>query len=113
MSETESTDSDISIPTLLHSMQEMMQEMLDETDASLLHMKHLYKEIHHSQDLYVHLHLEDALKPFLHRWIEEGRISETGLTITLTEEEQVHFSLKERVVSIYEVCEAIIIQKTA
>jgi hypothetical protein len=115
MSEQEDSsgsDSDDEIMPLLHAQQEMMLAMLEEVDCSLEDLRQISHDIHHSQDLFTHLHLQETLQPLLQRWSSEKRITEDGLHVTLTEEEQKEFGLPLATITIYEVCAFFVQKKT-
>lgn len=105
-------DEDFSVIPLLHTMQDMMVEMVEETDQTIDTLRHLYKEIHHSQDLYTHLHLDDMITPYLTRWAEEKRLTDDGFHIMLTKKEQEEFGITNAKTTIYTICEKLIQQTT-
>jgi hypothetical protein len=111
--EGEGEGEDYSAIPLLHSMQDMMVAMIEETDKTIDRLRYLYKEIHHSQDLYTHLHLDDMLNPYLTLWAEEKRLTDDGFHITLTKEEQEEFEITDTTTTIYTICEKLIQQKTS
>lgn len=104
------SESDEQVITLLHTQQAIMISMLKEVDASLEDLRHIRADIHHSQDLFTHLHLQETLQPLLQRWACAKRISDDGLTITLSEEEQKEFGFACKQVTIYELC-ALLVEK--
>lgn len=112
MSESEDSDIENTTLPLLHSMQEMMLSMVNEVDASLEDLHRITHDIHHSQDLFTHLHIQETLQPLLQRWASAKRISDDGLSITLSDEEQKEFGLPDANTTIYAVCVALIEKKT-
>jgi hypothetical protein len=112
-SNSESNDeSDVEISELFSTMQQNMRDMIDEVDESLETLHSLEKDLHHSQDLYEHLHLQESLEHYLTQWVKEKRMFENGFYITLTKEEQEFLGLESINVSIYDICVSIVLQKT-
>ncbi len=113
MSEKEESSSDESTTdtiSLLHTMQDMMKSMIGEVDESLDSLRHLYTEVHHSQDLFTHLHIQEKLQPYFKRWANEKRLSENGLFVELNETEQKEFQISTSKTNIYTICEKLIFQ---
>ncbi len=108
-----SSEDDVEVDTqsLLHNMQNIMLAMLDEVDESIETLHHLYAEVHHTQDLFTNLHLQDMLQPYFETWAKEKRISDDGLHITLTEEEQKEFGLDVSQTTVYTICVSVLQKK--
>ena len=111
-SDISSLDSTEEPQELFSTMQKIMIDMLEEIDQSIETLYSLEKDLHHSQDLYEHLHLQETIEPYLTQWVKEKRMFENGFYITLTEEEQKVFGFESINVSIYDICVSIILQKT-
>lgn len=108
MSDTEndsSSDSD-SEQFTMQPMREALKDLLVDLTGAIDSMKKVSKEIHQPTDLYEHL----GIKPLLHKhlpiWKKEGRLSQNGSKVTLTEKEakELDMFLIGEPVSVYEVC---------
>ncbi len=102
-----SDDEDVEM-SIFQVMQGLMKSMLSEVDESLESLRHIYHDVHHSQDLFTHLHLQEKLQPLCTRWVKEKRMSETGFLITLTKEEQEEFGIETSHTNVYTICEKLV-----
>ncbi len=106
------SDSESDDDSLL-SFEPLTQEltaMLDVLDQTIHSLEKVKKEVCMPHNLYEQLHLKTLLHIHLMNWKAEGRLSQSGSTIRLTEEEakEFHIPYTMEPVSIYTICCAMV-----
>jgi hypothetical protein len=108
-----SSDSD-SEQFTMQPMREALKDLLMDLTGAIDSMKKVSKEIHQPTDLYEHLGIKSLLHKHLPIWKKEGRLSQNGSRVTLTEKEAKELDMfmspsrqplvNGEPVSVYEVC---------
>ncbi len=90
----------------MRPMREALKDLLIDLTGAIDSMKKVSKEIHQPTDLYEHLGIKSLLHKHLPIWKKEGRLSQNGSKVTLTEKEgkELDIFLSGEPVSVYEVC---------
>ena len=106
MSDTETDSSSDEEQFTMRPMREALKDLLVDLTGAIDSMKKVSKEIHQPTDLYEHLGIKSLLHKHLPIWKKEGRLSQNGSKVTLTEKEahELDMFLTGEPVSVYEVC---------
>jgi hypothetical protein len=107
MSESESDESPLTFEPLQQELEDML-EVLDQTIHSLEKVK---KEVCTPHSIYEDLTLKTLLHSHLMNWKSEGRLSPSGSTVRLTEDEakELHIPFTDQPISIYKICYAMVL----
>jgi len=109
MSETESDD-DSSLT--FEPLQTELEDMLEVLNDTIHKLEKVKKEVCMPNDLYEELHLKPLLHTYLMTWKAEGRLSPSGSTVVLTEQEakDLNIPFTNEPTSIYTIC-AVMVNK--
>lgn len=107
VSDSESEDDS---PFTFDPLQKELKGMLELLDQTIDGLERVKKEVCTPHDLFDELNLKPLLHIHLMNWKAEGRLSPSGSTVRLTEEEAKEFRISFTVepISIYAICCAMI-----
>jgi hypothetical protein len=103
-------DSDDDSTLNFEPLQKELEGMLEILDQTIHGLERVKKEVCTPHDLYDQLNLKSLLHIHLMNWKAEGRLSQSGSTVRLTEEEakEFHIPYSTEPVSIYTICCAMV-----
>jgi hypothetical protein len=104
------SDSDDDSPLSFEPLQQELEDMLAVLNQTIDGLEKVKKEVCTPHDLFDELHLKTLLHIHLMNWKAEGRLSPSGSTVRLTEEEakELRIAFTKEPVSIYTVCCAMV-----
>jgi hypothetical protein len=107
MSETESDDES---PLTFEPLEKELKDMLEVLNETIESLEKVKKEVCIPHNLFEELHLKSLLHTHLMNWKAEGRLSQSGSTVRLTEDEakEFHIPYSTEPVSIYTICCALV-----
>jgi hypothetical protein len=108
------TDSDDDSPLTFEPLQQELEDMLEVLDQTIESLHKVKKEVCEPHNLFEELHLKSFLHQYLMNWKAEGRLSPSGSSVTLTEDEAKKLQLPFTVgfenpsIRIYTICCAMV-----
>ena len=104
------SDSDDDSPLSFEPLTQELTAMLDVLDQTINSLEKVKKEVCTPHNLYEELNLKPLLHIHLMNWKAEGRLSQSGFTVRLTEDEakELHIPYSKEPVSIYTICCAMV-----
>lgn len=104
------SDSEDESPLTFEPLQQELEDMLEVLDQTIHSLEKVKKEVCTPHSLFEELDLKKLLHSYLMNWKDEGRLSPSGSTVRLTEDEakELHLPFTDQPVSIYTICCAMV-----